>query len=102
MKNERIELFIYVNVINKSKATYGLYLKYYDKNNLFVMDKKVSSDVIRYKKIEEVVYNSFIPLSDLVVRNYAATNPSHYSTGLLCALYGCLTHCARFSRRAFR
>ena len=60
MKNERIELFIYVNVINKSKATYGLYLKYYDKNNLFVMDKKVSSQIIQYKKIEEVVYNSLI------------------------------------------
>ena len=50
MKNERIELFIYVNVINKSKATYGLYLKYYDKNNRFSMDKKVSSDIIQYKK----------------------------------------------------
>lgn len=60
MKNERIELFIYVNVINKSKATYGLYLKYYDKNNLFVIDKKVSSQIIQYKKIEEVVYNSLI------------------------------------------
>ena len=57
MKNERIELFIYVNVINKSKATYGLYLKYYDKNNHFAMDKKVSSQTIQYKKIEVVVYN---------------------------------------------
>ena len=36
MKNERIELFIYVNVINKSKATYGLYLKY--RFNVLVMD----------------------------------------------------------------
>ena len=46
MKNERIALFIYVNVINKSKATYGLYLKYYDKNNFSVTAKKVSSDII--------------------------------------------------------
>ena len=60
MKNERIELFIYVNKLQTTKATYGLYLKYYDKNNHFIIDKKVSSQIIQFKKFEEVVYNSLI------------------------------------------
>lgn len=60
MNNERVEVFIYVNKINKNKASYGIYLKYYNKSNLFIADKKVSSHIIQYKKIEEVVYNSLI------------------------------------------
>ena len=60
MKNERIELFIYVSKIDETKATYGLYLKYYDKHNKFIMDKKVSSEIIQYKKFEEVIYKSLI------------------------------------------
>ena len=66
MKNERIELFIYVSKIDKTKATYGLYLKYYDKHNKFIMDKKVSSEIIQYKKFEEVVYKSLIEGLELI------------------------------------
>lgn len=62
MKNERIELYIHVNRINKNtKASIGIYLKYFDKNNSFVTDKRVSSGIIQYKKFEEeIIYRSLI------------------------------------------
>lgn len=60
MNNERVEAFIYINRIDKNKASYGLYLKYYDKHNLFIADKKICSNIIQYKKFEEIVYESLI------------------------------------------
>lgn len=68
MNSERLEVFIYVNKINKTtKASIGIYLKYYDKNNKFIMDKRVSSGEIQYKKFdEEVIYRSLIDACNLI------------------------------------
>ena len=66
MNNERIEIYIYVNKINKNKASYGIYLKYYNKSNLFIADKKISN-IIQYKKFdEEVIYRSLIDACSLI------------------------------------
>lgn len=68
MNSERIEVYIYVNKINKTtKASIGIYLKYFDKNNKFIMDKRVSSNIIQYKKFdEEVIYRSLIDACNLI------------------------------------
>ena len=68
MNSERLEVFIYVNKINKTtKASIGIYLKYYDKNNEFIMDKKMSSGEISYKKFtEEIIYRSIIDSLNLI------------------------------------
>lgn len=68
MNSERIEIYIYVNKLNKgTKASIGIYLKYYDKNNKFIMDKKISSGEIQYKKFdEEVIYRSLIDACNLI------------------------------------
>lgn len=68
MNSERIEVYIYVNKINKTtKASIGIYLKYYDKNNKFIMDKRVSSGEIQYKKFdEEIIYRSLIDACNLI------------------------------------
>ena len=62
MNNERVEIFIYINKINKTtRASIGIYLKYFDKYGLFIADKKISSGEIRYKKFtEEIIYRSLI------------------------------------------
>ena len=67
MNNERVEVFIYVNKIDKDKASYGIYLKYYDKHNLFIADKKISSKKIEYKNFtEEIIYHSLIDSLNLI------------------------------------
>lgn len=67
MNNERIEVYIYVNKFQTTRASIGIYLKYYDKNNKFIMDKKVSSGEIQYKKFdEEVIYRSLIDACSLI------------------------------------
>lgn len=65
MNSERVEVYIYVNKINKNKASYGIYLKYYNKSNLFIADKKISN-IIQYKKFDEVVYKSLIEGLELI------------------------------------
>ena len=67
MNNERIEVYIYVNKFQTTKASIGIYLKYFDKNNKFIMDKRVSSGEIQYKKFdEEVIYRSLIDACNLI------------------------------------
>ena len=68
MNSERLEVYIYVNKINKTtRASIGIYLKYYDKNNKFIMDKKISSGEIQYKKFtEEIIYRSIIDSLNLI------------------------------------
>ena len=64
---ERIEVYIYVNKFQTTRASIGIYLKYYDKNNKFIMDKRVSSGEIQYKKFdEEVIYRSLIDACSLI------------------------------------
>ena len=67
MNSERIEVYIYVNKFQTTKASIGIYLKYYDKNNKFIMDKKISSGEIQYKKFdEEIIYRSLIDACNLI------------------------------------
>ena len=67
MNNERIEVYIYVNKFQTTRASIGIYLKYFDKHGLFIMDKRVSSGEIRYKKFdEEIIYRSLIDACNLI------------------------------------
>lgn len=65
--NSLIEVYIFVNKINKTtKASYGIYLKYINDELELIADKKVSSGVIQYKKIEDVIYSSILDSCRLI------------------------------------